>query len=78
MQMTQGFDIDETLLLLAEMSRDERLAFFAEAVRTFWRGWCAIEPTLTMEQFMAEVLAWRDMIDCRAFELGLLKVEGNA
>lgn len=78
MKMSDEFDIDETLILLVEMRHEQRLAFFKDAVQTFWRGWRAIDPKLTPKQFVEEVSAWRDMIDRRAFELNVIEVAGHA
>jgi hypothetical protein len=69
MTLQDRADIDDTIAFLRGMTPRQQVEFIVDALRTFWRGWRALNPSLTPDDFMAEYEAWRDMIERRAFEL---------
>jgi hypothetical protein len=71
MTLQDQLDIDDTIALMRGMTQRQQAEFIRGALRTFWRGWRAIKPDLTMDEVIAEYEAWRDLIERRSFELEL-------
>lgn len=80
MTLQDQLDIDDTIAFMRGMTQRQQAEFIMDSLRTFWRGWLAINPALTPDEFMGEIEAWRDLIERRAFELDIARngVAGHA